>query len=468
MERLLHPASKLATSRILQDSALFEELGLKDVWPAEIYAALDWLHDRQELIENKLAQKHLTEGGMALYDVSSSYYEGTKCPLAKFGHDRDKKGNYRIIVYGVMTNKEGIPITVSVYPGNTGDPSTIPDQAQKLKSRFGLDRIILAGDRGMLTDVQIDHLKALPGLGWISALRSSKISKLVDSGALQLSLFDQQNLAEIASPLYPDERLVVCFNPLLSDERTRKREDLLKATEKILGKIAAEVKRRKKTLLKEKEIALKAGRVVNKYKMAKHFKLTIADNQFSFERKTESIECEQKLDGIYVIRTNETKEKLSTEDAVRSYKSLTHVERLFRSLKGIDIMVRPIFHRLEERVCGHIFLCVLAYYVEWFMRKALAPMLYEDEELENLSLTRDPVTSAKPSESAKNKKKMHRTADGMTVHSFNTLMNHLSYIARDYCSFQIGDQNVVFVKHTVSDNIQTKAFDLLGIMYPVN
>ena len=468
VERLLHPASKLATSRTLQGSALFEDLNLKDVCTSEIYTALDWLYDRQELIENKLAKKHLTEGGMALYDVSSSYYEGTKCPLAKSGHDRDQKGNHRIIVYGVMTNKEGIPVTVSVYPGNTGDPKTVPDQAEKLKDRFGLDRIILAGDRGMLTDVQIDHLKTLPGIGWISALRSSAISKLVDSGALQLSLFDQLNLAEITSHLFPGERLMVCFNPLLSDERTRKRGELLKATEKILGKIASEVKRRKKKLLNKKEIALKAGRSVNKYKMAKHFKLTIEDNHFSFERKTESIEREQKLDGIYVIRTNESKEKLSTEDAVRGYKSLANVERLFRSLKGIDLMVRPIFHRLEERVRGHIFLCMLAYYVEWHMRKSLAPILYEDEELENLSITRNPVVPAKPSDSAKNKKKMHLTTDGLTVHSFDTLLDNLSYVVRDYCKFQIGDQSIVYVKHTVPDNLQAKAFDLLGITYPVN
>ncbi len=468
VERLVHPASKLATSRILQDSALLEDLNLKDVSTAEIYTALDWLHDRQELIENKLAKKHLTEGGMALYDVSSSYYEGTKCPLAKLGHDRDRKGNHKIIVYGVMTNKEGIPVTVSVYPGNTGDPKTVPDQAKKLKDRFGIERIILAGDRGMLTDVQIDYLKTLPGLGWISALRSSAISKLVDSGALQLSLFDQQNLAEITSPLFPGERLMVCFNPLLSDERTRKRGELLKATEKILGKIGAEVKRRKKKLLNKKEIALKVGRSVNKYKMAKHFKLTIEDNHFSFERKTESIEREQKLDGIYVIRTNESKEKLSAEDVVRGYKSLTNVERLFRSLKGIDLLVRPIFHHLEERVCGHIFLCVLAYYVEWHMRKSLAPILYQDEELEKLSMTRNPVVPAKPSDSVKNKKKMHRTTDGLTVHSFDTLLDNLSHVVRNYCDFQIGDQSVVYVKHTVPDNLQAKAFELLGIVYPVS
>ena len=468
VERLLYPASKLATSRILQDSALAEDLKLKDVSTTEIYAALDWLHDHQEPMENKLAKKHLTEGGMALYDVSSSYYEGTKCPLAKLGHDRDRKGNHRIIVYGVMTNKEGIPVTVSVYPGNTGDPKTVPDQAKKLKDQFGLERIILAGDRGMLTDVQIDHLRTFPGLGWISALRSSAISKLVDSGSVQLSLFDQQNLAEITSPLFPGERLMACFNPLLSDGRTRKREALLKATEKILGKIVAEVTRRKNKLLNKKEIAFKVGRIVNKYKMAKHFKLMIEDNRFSFERKTESIEREQQLDGSYIIRTNESKEKLSTEDAVRSYKSLTNVERLFRSLKGIDLLVRPIFHHLEESVRGHIFLCVLAYYVEWHMRKSLAPFIYQDEELEKRRTTRNPVVPAKPSDSVKNKKKKHRTTDGLTVHSFDTLLDNLSYIVRDYCNFQIGNQSVACVKHTVPDNLQAKAFDLLGIVYPAN
>jgi hypothetical protein len=316
--------------------------------------------------------------------------------------------------------------------------------------------------------VTIDHLRTLPGLGWISALRSNAISKLVDSGTLQLSLFDQQNLAEITSPLFPGERLMVCFNPLLSDERTRKRGELLKATEKILGKIASEVKRRRKKLLNKKEIALKAGRSINKYKMAKHFKLTIEDNHFSFERKTESIEREQKLDGIYVIRTNESKEKLSTEDAVRGYKSLTNVERLFRSLKGIDLMVRPIFHHLEERVRGHIFLCTLAYYVEWHMRKSLAPILYEDEEAEKLRTSRDPVLPAKPSSSAKTKKKTHLTPDGLTVHSFDTLLDKLSCLVRDHCQFQIGDQSVTHVKHTVPDEVQAKAFDLLGIAYPVN
>jgi transposase len=468
VERLLHPASKLATSRILKDSALLEDLNLKDVCTKEIYTALDWLYNHQKSIEKKLANKHLTEGGMALYDVSSSYYEGTKCPLAKLGHDRDRKGNHPIIVYGVMTNKEGIPITVSVYPGNTADPKTVPDQAEKLKNQFGLKRIILAGDRGMLTDVQIDHLKTFPGLGWISALRSSAIRKLVDSGSLQPSLFDQQNLAEIISPLFPDERLMACFNPLLSDERTRKREELLKATEKVLKKITDEVKRRKKKLLDKKDIALKAGRNVNKYKMAKHFKLKIEDNHFSFERKAESIEREKMLDGIYIIRTSESKEKLSAEDAVRGYKSLANVERLFRSLKGIDLLVRPIFHRLEKRVRGHIFLCVLAYYVEWHMRKSLAPILYEDEELAQSRVIRNPVAQAVPSTSVKNKKKTHCTTDGLTVHSFDTLMDNLSYLVRNYCTFTIGNKSIVYVKHTEADILQAKAFDLLGITYPAN
>src|SRR5207253_1999377 len=335
-----------------------------------------------------------------LYDVSSSFYEGRTCPLAQFGHDRDGKKGLPIIVYGVMTNGEGCPVAVEVYPGNTGDPTTVADQIEKLREQFGLSRVVMVGDRGMLTQPQIDKLKLHPGFGWITALKSTAIRELVEQGALQLSLLDQKNLAEITSPDYPGERLMVCHNPFLEEERKRKRQALLEATEKSLQKISKEVARRKKKLLEAKEIGVKVGKVLGRYKMGKHFECKIGESSFAWNRLVPSIEQEEKLDGIYVVRTSEPAERLSAEETVRSYKSLAEVERAFRCLKGVDLFVRPIRHRTEDRVPAHIFLCVLAYYVEWHLRRAWAPLLFEDEERQEERQRRDPILPAQPSASA--------------------------------------------------------------------
>src|SRR6266566_3353494 len=339
VQRLISPASKLATTREWHTTTLAEELGVGEASEDDLYQAMDWLLERKERI--------------------------------------GKKG-LPIIVYGVMTNGEGCPVAAEVYPGNTSDPKTVDDQAEKLRERFGLQRVVFVGDRGMLTQPQIDKLKQRPGIGWITALTSRAIRELVKQGALQLSLLDQKNLAEISSPDYPGERLMVCHNPFLEEERKRKRQALLEATEKCLQKISKEVARRKKKLLQAKEIGVKVGKVLGRYKMGKHFECKIGESSFAWSRRAPSIEQEEKLDGIYVLRTSEPVERLSAEETVRSYKSLAEVERAFRCLKGIDLLVRPIRHRTEDRVPAHIFLCVLAYYVEWHLRQAWAPLLFED------------------------------------------------------------------------------------------
>src|ERR1700747_133808 len=390
-QRLLDPCSKLATTRQWHSTTLAEELGVAGANEDDLYEAMDWLLDRQERIEKKLAARHLEEGGLVLYDVSSSFYEGRTCPLARFGHDRDGKKGLPIIVYGVMTNGEGCPGAVSVYAGNTGDPKTGADQIEKLRGAFGLRRVVMVGDRGMLTQPQILKLKQHPGLGWITALTSTAIRELVEQGTLQLSLLDQKNLAEISAPDYPGERLMVCHNPVLEEQRRRKRQALLKATEKSLEKIGKEAARRKKKPFTAAEIGVKLGKVLGRYKMGKHFECKIGEGSFTWSRRAESIAEEEKLDGIYVLRTSESKEQLSAEDTVRGYKSLAEVERAFRCLKGIDLLVRPIRHRTEDRVPAHIFLCVLAYYVEWHLRRAWAPLLFEDEERWEQRQRRAPV-----------------------------------------------------------------------------
>jgi hypothetical protein len=333
-QRLLDPCSKLVTTRAWHTTTLAGELGVADTTEDDLYQALDWLVARKERIEQKLAERHLAEGCLVLYDVTSSYYEGRTCPLARFGHDRDGQKDRPIIVYGVMTDREGCPISVQVYPGNTGDPKTVIDQLEKLRHKFGLSRVVLVGYRGMLTQPQIDKIKQHPGWGWITALKSVAIHSLVKQGALQLSLLDEKNLAEITSPDYPGERLMACYNPVLAEERGRKRRELLEATEKGLAKIRQEVARRKNKLLKESEIALKVGRVLGHYKMGKHFDYTIGEGSFQWKRREDAIQQEAKLDGIYVLRTSESKERLSPQATVRSYKSLSEVERAFRCLKG--------------------------------------------------------------------------------------------------------------------------------------
>ncbi|MGA8103414.1 MAG: IS1634 family transposase [Candidatus Acidiferrales bacterium] len=470
VQRLTDPCSKLATTREWHTTTLAEELGVAEATENDLYEAMDWLLQRQERIEKKLAARHLVEGGLVLYDVSSSFYEGRTCPLAQFGHDRDGKKGLPIIVYGVMTNGEGCPVAVSVYPGNTGDPTTVADQIEKLREQFGLQRVVMVGDRGMLTEPQIEKLQQHPGLGWITALTSTAIRELVKQGGLQLSLLDQKNLAEISAPDYPGERLMVCHNPLLEQERKRKRQALLEATEKSLEKIGKEVARRKKKPLPAAKIGVKVGKVLGRYKMGKHLECKIGEGSFAWSRRAESIEQEEKLDGIYVLRTSEPVERLSAEDTVRSYKSLAEVERAFRCLKGIDLLVRPIRHRSEDRVPAHIFLCVLAYYVEWHLRRAWAPLLFEDEERWEERKRRDPILPAKPSASAQRKKRSHETMDGLPVHSFESLLRELASRARVTYALKAGKSeektNLTFRQVPEPTPTQTRAYELLR-MFPV-
>lgn len=463
-ERLIFPASKLATTRRWHTTTLAEELGVEDADEDDLYEAMDWLLERKQRIEKKLARRHLKDGAIVLYDVTSSYYEGRTCPLARLGHDRDGQKGLPIIVYGVMADHEGRPIAAEVYAGNTGDPTTIVDQIRKLREQFELSRVVVVGDRGMLTQPQIDRLKEHPGLGWITALTSVAVRKLVEEGALQLSLFDEKNLAVITSKDYPGERLVVCFNPLLAGERRRKRQELLEATKKELEKLGREVGRRKKKLMKQSEIGIKAGKILGRYKVGKHFTLKIGEGTFEWTLRAETVEREALLDGIYVIRTSEPRERLSGEDTVRAYKSLSQVERVFRCLKGIDLLVRPIRHRTEDRVPAHIFLCMLAYYVEWHMRRALAPILFEDEELEKARKRRDPILPAQPSESAKAKKWTHTTPEGLPVHDFTSLMSDLA--SRSRVTYRLKSKNMDLTFKQVPDPtpLQRRAYELLGLL----
>jgi transposase len=461
VQRLIAPASKLGTTREWHTTTLAGELGVEDATEDDLYAAMDWLLERKERIEKKLAGRHLREGGLVLYDVTSSSYEGRTCPLAQFGHNRDGERGLPIIVYGVMTDGEGRPVGVEVDAGNRGDPTTVADQVKKLRERFGLERVVLVGDRGMLTQPQIDKLKQHAGPGWITALTSGAIRELVANGALQLSLLDEKNLAEITSPDYAGERLVVCHNPLLEEERKRKREALLEATEKSLAKIAKEVARRKKKPLTAAEIGVKVGKVLGRYKVGKHFECQIGEGSFAWSRRQDSIEQEAKLDGIYVLRTSEPAERLTAEDTVRSYKSLAEVERAFRCLKGIDLLVRPIRHRTEDRVPAHIFLCLLAYYVEWHLRRAWAPLLFEDEERPEERKRRDPILPAQPSASAQAKKRSHETVDGLPVHSFETLRSELASRAKVTYELRREDSNLTFRQVPEPTPLQARAYELI-------
>ena len=459
-QQIVNPCSKLAMTRLWFTTTLAQELDVEDADANMLYDAMDWMVRRQGRIERKLAKRHLKEGAEVLFDVSSSSYHGRTCLLAVYGYNRDGQ-KLPSIVYGLLTDSAGRPVAVEVYPGNTGDPSTVPDQVEKLRERFGLKRVVLVGDRGMLTQTQIDVLRNYPGLGWISALRFTAIRDLAKVGAFQLSLFDRHNLAEITSEDYPGERLVVCYNPLLAEDRQRTREELLSATEARFARIAAEVVRRTKKPMSADEIGVKVGKVINRYKMAKHFELVIENGSFSWKRNEESIAREEALDGIYVIRTSESKETLSAADTVRTYKSLTQVERLFRTLKGVDLRVRPIRHRTEDHVRAHILLCTLAYYIEWHMRKAWAPLLFDDEELEAERKTRDPVLPAKPSASSKSKKMERFNAEGYPVHSFETLLEELATCCRNRCSMKSSPSGATFDQLTQRTALQQRALELL-------
>ena len=465
LQRLLYPASKLATTRLWHTTTLGEELSLEDTDEDDLYEAMDWLLERQDRIERKLAKRHLAEGDPVLYDVSSSYYEGRTCPLMQFGHNRDGKRDRPIVVYGVLADGMGRPLAVQAYAGNTGDPTTVGDQVEKVRDRFGLKRVVLVGDRGLLTETQINHLKRHPGLGWVSALRHRQIRRLVESEAVQLSLFDERHLAEVRSPDYPGERLIVCHNPLLAEHRRQKREALLRATEEALARIARQVARRTRTPLSATEIAEKVGRVKNRYKLAKHFRTQIADGSFHYERRTEAIIREAQLDGFYMLRTSEPADRLPTAAVVRRYKDLTRVERAFRSLKTVDLHIRPIRHRVETRVRAHLFLCLLAYYVHWHLRQALAPLLFDDEELEAERARRDPVLAAQPSDSAKRKKVKRRTEDGLPLQSLETLMAQMGTRARHQCRLPSEPDAPCVQRLTEPTPLQQRAMELIR-MFP--
>ena len=466
--RILEPASKLATARGLHADTLHHSLGevlqLDSADETELYQAMDWLLPRQARLEQQLAQRHLSNGGLVLYDLTSTYFEGRHCPLAKLGHSRDDKSGKLQIVFGLLTNAAGCPVAVEVFEGNTGDPRTVAQQVQKLREGFGLSDVVLVGDRGMITSARIrQDLPASSGIQWITALRASQIQKLATAGQLQMSLFDQTDLVEIAHPDFAGERLIACFNPLLAEERARKRPELLAATEKQLEKIAAATRRPKRPLRGKQNIGVRAGKILNRYKMGKHFQLHIEDDSFSYQRKTANIEREQSLDGIYIIRTSVPKEALSSEQVVASYKSLSNVERAFRSLKSVDLHVRPIHHRLADRVRAHILLCMLAYYVEWHMRQRLAPILFdEDDKPQAQAARKSMVAPAQRSPSAELKALTKHTREGSKVHSFQTLLRDLATIVKN--KIQPTDKSIAaFDLLTQPTAIQQRAFDLLGV-----
>jgi transposase len=466
--RIIDPCSKLATARALNpdtlSSSLSAFLGLESTNEDELYRAMDWLLERQPTVEAALAKKHLTEGGLVLYDLTSTYFEGRHCELARLGHSRDDKNGKPQIVFGLLTNAVGCPVAVEVWEGNTADPKTIPEQVKKLRERFGLKRLVLVGDRGMITSARIrEDFTEDSGISWITALRAHSIQKLAADGALQLSLFDSVDLAEIAHPDYPGERLVVCFNPVLSEERARKRDDLLKATEKELEKIAAATRREKRPLHGKQTIGLRVGRVLGRFKMGKHYQIQIEEDSFHYARKPDSIERESKLDGIYVLRTNVAASSMPATDVVRNYKQLSGVERAFRSLKTVDLHVRPIHHRLADRVRAHVFLCMLAYYVEWHMRDKLAPLLFDDHDKSAAQARRDSIVkSAQRSPAAERKALTKQTTQGTPVHSFQTLLADLATLTIN--RVKPADKIVpAFDKLANPTPLQRRAFALLGL-----
>ena len=465
--RLVAPASKLATAKALDPAtaahSLGAVLGLGAVDEDELYTALDWLAERQPAIEAALAKRHLEGGTLVLYDVSSSYVEGRCCELASFGHNRDGKKGKLQIVYGLLCAADGCPVAIEVFDGATADPKTLGPQIEKLKQRFALEHVVLVGDRGMITQARIDDDLRPAGLDWITSLRAPSIRALAEGGALQLGLFDERDMAAITSPDYPDERLIVCRNPELARERRRKREDLLAATEKALAVIQRAVERRHRPLRGATEIALKAGAVVDTHKMAKHFTLTISSDRFTFARKTDAIAAEAALDGFYVVRTSVPAAYLDDVATVRAYKSLALVERAFRSLKTVDLQIRPLYHWLSTRVRAHVFLCMLSYHVEWHLRARLAPILYDDDDREAAAALRTSIVAkAGRSLAAQAKQTRGVTDDGLPVHSFQSLLADLATLTRNEVVTAVAPAAALTL-YTRPTTLQQKAFDLLGI-----
>jgi len=466
--RIIAPGSKLANLTGLQTEtaqhSLAGELRLQDIEKPELYQALDWLLKRQKRIENKLAKKHLTDGTLVLYDVSSSYYTGRRSELIKDGYSRDGKPGEPQIVYGLLCAPDGCPVSIEVFSGNTADPTTFTAQVNKIRKRFGIRRVVLVGDRGMITSKRIDEdLRKVEGLDWITALRNGSIRKLVDQKTVQLSLFDERDLAEVTSEDYPGERLVVCRNPLLADERARKRKALLKAAEKKLEAVLKAVSRTKNPLRGKDKIGLRIGRELKSTKMQKHFELTIQEDSFSYRRLEEKIAAEAALDGLYVVRTSLAKERLSAEETVATYKSLSQVELAFRSIKSVDLKVRPIYHWKDDRIRAHVFLCMLAYYVEWHMRGALAPLLFDDHQREAAEEARESIVSPAPrSDAAKLKEQQRRTEDGYPVQSFQCLLKDLATLCKNQVRWN-SSPNVEFERVTMPTDLQRRVFQLLDL-----
>ena len=467
--RVIDPRSKLATARTLNPetavSSLGEMLQLGDVDQHELYDAMDWLLRRQAGIETRLARRHLQENTLVLYDLTSTYVEGTRCPLAQRGYSRDGKKNTLQIVFGLLCSPEGCPIAVEVFEGNTGDPKTVASQVDKLRHRFGLSRVVLVGDRGMLTSARIrEDLAGVEGLRWITALRAPNIKKLIADGTVHPSLFDQRDLAEVQSDDFPGERLIVCRNPRLAVERRRKRQELLDATAALLEPIVKATRRKSRPLRGKDNIGIRVGKAIDRYKVAKHFKTHITEDSFSFERLTVQIATEEQLDGIYIIRSNVEPERLDASQTVRAYKNLSKVERAFRSLKSVDLKVRPIHHRRPDRVRAHVLLCMLAYYVEWHMRQDLAPILFDDHHPDAAESLRDSVVqTAQRSPAAQKKAATKRTHDNLPVHSFRSLLADLATLTKN--TMRLADQESTFTLYPKPTPAQQRSLDLLQLSH---
>jgi transposase len=459
--RVLAPHTKLATTRWWHTTTLADEFAVSEADEDELYAAMDWLLARQGVIEKKLAARQLSDGGLVLYDLSSSYFEGSCCPLAKLGHNRDGKKGKLQVNYGLLTDARGCPVAVSVFEGNTADCETLLGQVERVRDEFAIDTMVIVGDRGMISQKSIEQLRKLEGVAWITAMKSAQIRPLIEEGSLQLGLFDERSLFEFTHPEFPGERLVACRNPELAKRRAHKRQALIEATVVELDQVRAMVGRvGRKRLSGRDKIGLRVGRVVNKYKVAKHFEVTIEENHLAFHVREDEVAKEAALDGIYVLRTPLLVEQMDVAQVVRSYKSLSTVERAFRSLKTVDLKVRPIHHRLADRVCAHIFLCMLAYYVEWHMCEAWRSMLFADEDL-NAKAQRDPVAPAKRSAIAEHKAHTHTLPDGSAAHSFRTLIEELATIVRNTCRTRDAAEAPTFPLITQASPTQRRALDLL-------
>jgi len=457
--RILAPHTKLATTRWWHTTTVAQDFGVADADEDDLYEAMDWLLERQDAIQKKLAARHLSPGGMVLYDLSSSYFEGRCCPLGKFGYNRDGKRGVLQVNYGLLTDARGCPVAMSVYEGNVTDSKTLMPQIKRLREDFGIEQLVMVGDRGMISSKAIEELRETEGIAWITALKSVSIRALIEQGQLQLGLFDDRNLIELISPDYPGERLVACRNPELARLRAHKREALLCATEGNLAKIKAQVEAAK--LKGRDKIGVRVGKVIDQYKMAKHFELTIDENALSFVRKHEHIAAEAALDGIYIIRTSVSAAQMDAPQCVRNYKSLANVERAFRSMKTIDLKVRPIHHRTDERVRAHIFLCMLAYYVEWHMREAWRELMFADEDQE-AKQKRDPVAPAVRSKAAQQKVRSHTLVDGSSAHSFRTLIEDLATIVRNTCRSPNASPNTPTFEVITTPNVkQQRALNLI-------